>query len=241
MDIAGFSAFFLLGALVIAISFTLDWLYAKVLPIRSLYYAIRLPGIVLHELSHVAGCLLAGARIQNVVLFSKEGGSVTYTEPRIPVLGTVIINTAPIILLPLVLLLLTWAFSSFLGCNLVITLPLTVDADLLQTLGTDISAIFVSNLIIRFNGWFLLYLYLCITVVLSLAPSVQDLRNAATGLVLVAVICLLIIYSAYGPAVNLLKQALDLLAYPFMLGLIFEAVACVVSLPLVVVFWIRNR
>lgn len=241
MDIAGYLYFLLFGATVVLISGFLDRLYAAILPARFLSSAIRMPGIVLHELAHIAGCLLSGAKIKDVVLFSQEGGSVTYVKPKIPILGTVIISTAPLILLPLVLALLTWIFSSWLGCTLVIILPESSSSEVVFPVFATVAGIFYTNIIAQFNAWFLLYLYLCITIILSLAPSRQDLSNAAIGILLIAAGGLLIVISAYMPAISLLSQILDLIFYPFILGLVFEIVAGVVALPLVIFSGIRGR
>lgn len=241
MDTTGYLGFLLLAIMVTMISGLLDRLYAAILPARFLYYAIRMPGIVLHELAHVAGCLCTGARIRDIVLFSKEGGSVTYASPKIPVLGTVIISTAPLLLLPLVLSLLTWIFSTYLGCDLAITLPGSLDGDGAYGIGATVFTLFSANLITAFNPWFLLYLYLCTTIILSLAPSRQDFSNAAAGILLIAISGLLVLLSGFAPAISVLSQILDLMAYPFLLGLVFEITAGVVAVPLVVLYGIRTR
>ncbi len=241
MDSTGYLGFLFLAGVVVVISGLLDRLYAAVMPARFLYYALRMPGIVLHELAHVAGCLCTGAKIKNIVLFSKEGGSVTYANPKIPVLGTVIISTAPLLLLPLVLSLLTWVFSANLGCDLAITLPEPHTGIFAYGILGTVSGLFVANLITEFNGYFLLYLYLCTTIILSLAPSRQDFANAGAGILLVAGSGLLVILSGYGPAIAFLSQVLDLMAYPFLLGLVFEIIAGVVAVPLFVLYGIRSH
>ena len=70
------------GTSVMCISVMLDRLWARVLPMRFMYYVIRVPGVVVHECSHILGCLVTGAVITQVVFFSEEGGSVTYARPR---------------------------------------------------------------------------------------------------------------------------------------------------------------
>lgn len=241
MEITGYLGFLFLAVTVVVISGLFDRLYAAILPARFLYYVLRMPGVVLHELAHVAGCLCTGAKIKNVVLFSKEGGSVTYANPKIPVLGTVIISTTPLLLLPLVLSLLTWIFSVYLGCDLIITLPGFLDGDVAYGIGATVLTLFYANLIATFNGWFLLYLYFCTTIILSLAPSRQDFSNAAAGIILIAVSGLLVILSGYAPAISVLSQVLDLMAYPFLLGLVFEIITGVIAVPLVVLYGIRTR
>jgi hypothetical protein len=236
----GYLIFLLVAATVTVASYALDRLYAEILPARFLYEAIRIPGIALHELAHVAGCLVTGAKIRAIVLFSKDGGSVTYSGPKVPVLGTVVISTAPLVLLPLLLSLLTWVFSSFLGCSLGITIPETGSGDAPFQLAAAITGLFYENLVARFNGWFLVYLYLCVSIILSLAPSRQDFANATAGIALLAAAGLLVIGSGYAPAVSLMGKVLGLMAYPFMLGFLFEMIVAVVSLPLVVIYGIRN-
>jgi len=241
MDLAGYAGFLLLAVLVVAGSFALDWLFVRILPVRFLYYAVRLPGVILHELAHIAGCILTGAKVKNVVLFSKEGGSVSYANPEFPVLGNVIIGTAPLIVLPLVLSILTWIFATYLHCTLAITIPEAGSTNAPCLLVAMVIDLFYANLVLRFNSWFLLYLYLSVTIVLSLAPSRQDFSNAAIGIAFLAGCGLLILFSGFVPAIALLGKILDLMTYPFMLGLIFEMIGGVAALPLLVIYGIRSR
>ena len=105
MDIhaAPFLMVVLTGTGVIGISLALDVLWARVIPLRSFYYGIRAPGVIVHECSHILGCLITGAKVKTVVFFSEKGGSVTYTASKIPYLGDVVISTAPLFCIPLVL------------------------------------------------------------------------------------------------------------------------------------------
>jgi hypothetical protein len=241
MDITGFLLFLLLAATVTLVSYAFDRISGLVLPVRFLYYTVRMPGVVLHELAHVAGCLITGAEIRNVVLFSKDGGSVTYAEPKIPVLGTVIISTAPLLLLPLLLALLTAIVPALTGNTPFFALP-SPDSSLSPALLiAAVSGLFVSNLFVQFNGWFLLYLYLCTSIILSLAPSRQDLANAAAGITLIAISCILVIASGYGPAITLLDRVVSLLSYAFVLGLVFEAIVAVVLLPLLLIYGLVKK
>ena len=110
-----FLAVVLMGTGVIAISLALDVLWARVIPLRSFYYGIRAPGVIVHECSHILGCLITGATIKKVVFFSEKGGSVTHTSSKIPYLGDVVISTAPLFCVPLVLAGCTWCFRSILA------------------------------------------------------------------------------------------------------------------------------
>ena len=242
MDLSGFFQFILLAVMVILISVGLDRLYAAVVPFRSLYYAIRLPGVVLHEISHMIGCVVTGAEIRKVVYFSQEGGSVTYSEPRIPVVGTVIISTAPLFFLPLILAVLTWIFGTYFGCSVPPVVPLT--GDLVagsEDIFKNVIPLFSSNLIVHPNGWFLVYLFVCGSIVLSLAPSGQDFKNAAIGIGFLLALCLLILKSGFGPGIALVSLIASPMITAFSTGLLFEMIALVVALPFLLIFIVRRR
>jgi hypothetical protein len=225
-----------MGIVVILISRALDILWAHVIPIRFFYYIIRAPGVIVHELSHVFGCLIMGAKVKNLVFFSKEGGSVTYSQPKIPYLGDVVIGTAPLFCIPLLLAGCTWVFSQYLGCVFP-ALPQGVDltADLFL-LGTGVVGMFTRNLIVVFNPWFLLYLYITLTLVLSVAPSTQDIKNAASGICIITLAGILILWSANPLAVNILVEITRLISIGFVLGLSFGIIALIISFPLVIVY-----
>jgi len=226
----------LLGSGVIAISFALDVLWAHVLPLRSFYYAIRAPGVIVHECSHILGCIITGAKIKKVVFFSEEGGSVTYSSSKIPYIGDVVISTAPLVCIPIVLAGLTWVFSQYLGCVFP-PMPIPVNSvDALLGLVITITILFTQNLIVRFNPWFIVYLYLTVTLVLSLAPSAQDMRNATIGIGIILIACILILLSALPSLVSILESIIRLIGIGFTFGLMFEIIALVISTPLMVWF-----
>jgi hypothetical protein len=225
-----------LGIIVILISRALDVLWAQVIPIRFFYYVVRAPGVVVHELSHVLGCLIMGAKVKNIVLFSKEGGSVTYSSPKIPYIGDVVISTAPLFCIPLVLAGCTWIFSQYSGCVFP-PLPQSIGstADLFS-LGTGVVEIFTGNLIIAFNPWFLLYLYITLTLVLSVAPSAQDIRNAAIGIGILTLTGMLILWSGVPLMISILAEITRLVSIGFIFGLSFGIIALIISIPLMIVY-----
>jgi len=236
MDISGFLLIIITGIIVIALSYALDHIWAAAMPVRVVYLFIRLPGVVLHECSHIIGCLITGARIKNIVLFSKDGGSVTYSRPLFPIIGDVIISTAPLFLLPLALSCITWAFGTYLDCIFPAFPAMIASPDVLMDLMKAIFSAFPENLITRFNGWFLLYLYLTVSLVLSVAPSSQDIKNAAAGIILMIIAGVLIAGSGIPLAISVLDEFMRLLGYGFTLGLVFGLVAFAISLPLLVWF-----
>jgi hypothetical protein len=241
MDSSEFFSFVILAVVVVLISGGLARLFAKVAPFRLFYYAIRFPGIVLHEIAHVAGCVISGAGIKSVVLFSETGGSVTYTKPKIPLFGTVIISTAPLFVLPLVLAGLTWAFGTYFGCYVPPVFP--------SELGTvagfyemihEVISIFLTNLVSRFNGWFLVYLYLAGSIILSLAPSGQDLKNAAVGIVVIFSLCLLVIWGGFQGAMTVMSLIVTPMNTAFSIGLMYEMIAAFMSVPFILIHGMRR-
>jgi hypothetical protein len=228
------------GIVVMLISMALDFLWAQAMPVRVFYYILKAPGVIIHECAHVLGCLITGATIKKVVLFSREGGSVTYTSPKIPWLGDVVICTAPLFCIPLVLAGCTWVFSQYLGCALP-PLPSGVGLmDALPGLGSSIGEMFTRNLFVRFNAWFLLYLYLTLSLVLSVAPSSQDLRNAAIGLCIITLAGIVILWSGIPFAVSILEGITLLIGIGFALGLAFGIIALVISVPLMI-WYVHTR
>jgi len=225
-----------LGIIVILISRTLDVLWAQVLPMGFFYSLLRAPGVIIHELSHVLGCLICGAKVKKVVYFSNEGGSVTYSSPKIAYIGDLVINIAPLFCIPLILAGCTWIFSEYLGCEFP-PMPLGVNSmDALFGMFTGILGMFTSNLIIRFNPWFLVYLYLNLTLVLSVAPSTRDIKNAAAGIGIITLFGMLILWSSNPLAGSLLEGFVYLLSIGFSLGLLFGIIALVISTPLVILY-----
>ncbi|MFA4848999.1 MAG: metalloprotease family protein [Methanoregula sp.] len=240
MEYAGFLLVIATGIAVILISLALDFLWARSIPVRFFYYILRAPGVVVHECAHMLGCMLTGAKIRNVVLFSKEGGSVTYNPPVIPVIGNVVISTAPLFCIPLVLSLCTWFFSAYLGC-LLPALPLSVDStDAVVVMGGGILATFTQNLLVHFNAWFLVYLYLVLSLILSAAPSMQDIRNASIGICILAIIGVLILWSQIPWAVSILTEITRNIGMGFSLGLGFGLIALVLSSPLLIIYFYRR-
>jgi hypothetical protein len=225
-----------MGIMVILISRALDILWAQAIGVRYFYYIIRAPGVVIHELSHIIACLIMGAKVKKVVFFSKEGGSVTYSKPGIPYIGDMVIGTAPVLIIPLVLAGCTWVFSEYLGCVFP-PLPLGIYSfNDLVLLGTYIPAIFTQNLIAVFNPWFIVYLYITLTLVLSVAPSMQDIENAATGICIITLTGILILWSAIPVAVSILAEIIRLIGIGFVLGLTFGIIALTVSVPVVIIY-----
>ena len=188
-----FGAVIVTGIVVMGLSRLLDHIWARVLRSSWPYFLVSAPGVVVHECAHIIGCLITGAKIKKVVLISREGGMVTYAPPAIPLFGNVIISTAPLFFLPLVLAALTWVFGN-LRLRFLSAMPSLDSAASLYQLISMIGQTLYQNLFVAFNGWFLLYLYLVTSLVLSFSPSMQDLKNAVVGILIliIAGFCILL-------------------------------------------------
>jgi hypothetical protein len=131
-----------------------------------------IPGVAVHELSHAAACLLTGARIVKIELWTGSGGSVRHTRPRWPVVTQPLISLAPVLGGVLVL----WGLSRLLGVG-----PGWSDSHeagrLLPELGKLVTGL------ASWRTW--LFLFALVAVTSTLAPSRQDLRVAATGLLVI--------------------------------------------------------
>jgi hypothetical protein len=226
-----FLAVIVTGIVVMALSRLLDHVWAHVLRVPWLYLAVSAPGIIVHECAHILGCIVTGAHITKIVLISKEGGMVSYTKPKVPVIGNVIISTAPLFCLPLVLAGLSWIFATYAGCRFSSGLLSFGSVSSLVLLFSAIGQTLYDNLVASFNIWFLLYLYLVISLVLSVAPSLQDLKNAVAGLFVLILAGFLILFSGIPVLTSAFLELIGLLGTELAIGLAFECVALVVTLP----------
>jgi hypothetical protein len=155
-------------------------------------------------------------------------------------IGNVIISTAPLFCIPLVLTLCTWFFSNYLGC-LLPALPQSVDsADALIMMGGGVLETFTRNLIVKFNAWFLVYLFIVLSLILSAAPSLQDLKNASVGICILAVTGVVILWSQIPWAVSILTEITRIMGMGFAIGLGLGLIALVLSSPLVILYLLRR-
>jgi hypothetical protein len=228
---------FFTGLLVMGLSRLLDHIWVKALKYPWLYLFVSAPGVIVHECAHVIGCLVTGAKIKKVVLLSKDGGMVSYGSPAIPVLGNVIISSAPLFILPLALAGLTWFFGMYAGCTFpsLVFVPDTPTSlySLIPTIGQTL----YYNLVTAFNGWFILYLYLVTSLALSFSPSTQDLKNAVIGIFFLIGICLSVIFMNIPEMTSIFLTLLGLFGTGLVIGLMFELIALFVSLPVFLLYW----
>ncbi len=66
--------------------------------VSSRYIFLRLilfPGVVVHELAHVAACIVTGTPIQNISFWTETGGEVVHHKPKYAVVTQPFISFAP--------------------------------------------------------------------------------------------------------------------------------------------------
>ena len=224
------------GFVVMGLSRLLDHVWSRALNCSWPYFLISAPGVIVHECSHIIGCLLTGAKIKKVVLVSKEGGMVSYAPPVIPIFGNVIISTAPLFILPLVLAALTWMFGTYAGCTFISELPAFDSVASVSSILVAIGQTLSVNLYAKFNAWFLLYLYLVLSLVLSFSPSTQDLKNAIIGILIIAVTVFCLLFARIPEVTGFILKICGLFSTGLAIGFAFELVALVVTLPVLLFY-----
>lgn len=144
----------------------------------GIYRAILAPGIIIHELSHAVGCFITGARIVDLNLLDKNGGEVKHEQPAVPVLGMLIISTAPLVSGLLIVFLLL----NRVGVN--------INPDDINFNFREVMPLLNHMVQLLINiDWAkpinYLYIYLLISLTVTISPSKTDLIYALPGLVLI--------------------------------------------------------
>lgn len=160
---------------VLVLTYLIDFFLSRSIFGRN-YRIFVAPGVILHELSHVALCLLTGAKISHVSFFDRRGGSVTHSRPKIPVIGQILISLAPFFIGGIAIYFLAkllgvheselnfsnFSYSHFVGSLREMAAPI--------------------NLSDRRN-WVIIYLVL--SIIVTMTPSRQDLANILISLFLI--------------------------------------------------------
>lgn len=192
-----------------------DRLLAEIFP-RGKYRWIIWPGVIIHELSHAIVGKLMGAKIKDISLFSKTGGSVTHTSPRIPIIGMPLTSIAPLFGCTLALLGVMYIFGY---------------QDSLTSFST-IPSSFVEN----YKHWqWWVFVYLAIAIACPIAPSNHDFKNAWLGIFLIILTLGVLFYFHIGE--SYLTTGLQSITSLFILGATFELLATLIVFPI----WVLRR
>ncbi|MBE7491328.1 MAG: M50 family metallopeptidase [Planctomycetes bacterium] len=224
--LAAFLNLFLGVALLILATYGLRRLWIRAVPPKLLAYLIA-PGVAVHELSHAAACVLTGARVHSMVLFRSDGsGEVRHGPPKIKHVGDMIIALAPLAGCTLCLWLLGLLLQSPVNLYAVRvegvqTSQFAFLTDLGRLVFEDLRLALTTTSLTSWRTWVFLYFALCFTM--GMAPSRQDLKNGAVGILvlcLAAIVAHLVVdrlinATGDGPVFGFVANATIKLHYPF--------------------------
>lgn len=166
----------ILFAVIELLSYFYQKLFIGFSPLRAFLFL----GVFIHEFSHYLACKITLAPVHQFKV-GRLGGHVQHGRSRIPLLGGMLISLAPLIVgIVLLIFLLFWVgqtslkdfWQSFSAGEL-------SSASLLFAYAKNL----ISNVsIISWQFW--LWLFLSLNILAVFAPSKQDLKNIAFGLVI---------------------------------------------------------
>ena len=209
--------------LLILVSFLMNKIWENIIP-GKIRQIIIFPGVIIHELSHALGCIITGAKIKEISLFSSRGSYVSHSKPIVPLIGSFIISFSPIAGSILFLFL----FSEIFG----FTLPSIIFSfDLFYQNFVDTlkeSIIFIIN---NYQFWqFWVFSYLAISLVISLSPSKKDFKNSFLSVLFLAFI--LIIFSYFSLFSDLIISFFEnYLIGVLGIGFFFGLLSVIITLP----------
>ncbi len=205
-------------AALILVSFVLERIWSGIFSGRG-YQLVLFPGVVIHEFSHALGCLLSGAKVDEISLFSSKGSYVKHGKPKLPLIGSFVISFAPI--------------AGGIASLWVAAKPLGL---VLPRVGASFSfdevremALFATD---NWESWpFWVFVYLTISIVICLVPSKQDLNNSALSAVFV--LAAIVLINRFGPIDldPIISNASGILA----IGVFFGLMALALSFPILLV------
>ena len=171
---------------------------------RNFYLALTWPGVVIHELSHLIGCIITFTRVRRVHLFYPHGdtlGMVEHDRVHNPIYK-IIISIAPLFGVTGVIWLLTkWVFPELYLSQIesigVAFTDFTSFQRFFSFTGEYFSTYwaYIANLFssVDFTQWqTYLFIYLMLTISSHAAPSKVDLKHTYLGIFGLAVLLVLV-------------------------------------------------
>ncbi len=216
--------FFVWLFLLIGISFFLNYFWARFFPER-IKQIIVFPGVIIHEISHALGCIIMGAKIKEVALFSSKGSYISHSKPLIPLIGNFVISFSPIVG--------SIAFLAFFFRIFEFSLP---EINLfLEPVYLSFLSIFRESIafaIDNYQKWeFWVFSYLAISLVISLSPSKKDFKNSILSSFFIAVTLGFFLYFGFfSDFINnfLENHVIEVLG----IGVFFSFSAIIITLPI---------
>ncbi len=208
----------------ITISFFLNYFWNRFFP-QKIKQLIVFPGIIVHEISHALGCLIMGAKIKEVALFSSKGSYVSHSKPLIPVIGKFIISFSPIAGSIACLALFFHIFEfNFPEIDLSLS---PIYLGFLNVFRESI--VFVINNYQKWEFW--VFCYLIVSLVISLSPSKQDFKNSfSSSLFIVLILTVLLYFGIFFDPINSFLK--DPIIKILGVGVFFGFSAMIITLPI---------
>jgi len=227
---------------------------------RTLYLITQWPGVMVHELSHLVGCLVTFTRVFQVKLFAPQGdtlGFVSHAQSRNPV-KNIIISLAPLFGVTAVI----WLLIRFLLPELYFSILNPVKAGLADFTSFSQFFSFTKDYFAQYSQYFsnlwqnidfsiwqtYVFIYLMLSLGAHAAPSKQDLKHTFYGLAGLVIIFLILYYLGLWLKVDILWSITKWLAYPFSLtasfltyGIFFAVLAVIIMFLVSLVLGITHR
>lgn len=144
------------------ISNSLNWRYLNYRVVSFLYYI----GALVHETSHAAVCIATGAKIEEFKVFSPQP-HVTHRKSKLPLVGELLISSAPIASGLLFLFLV----NRYLLGNYFAVPPLSGWQDIF----TEPLKLLLQINLFQWQSWVMILLFFNVGAMLG--PSARDLKN----------------------------------------------------------------
>ncbi len=201
-----------------------------------LRYVVKFTADILQALYKCHACVLTRTKVYEVDMFEESGGYVKHERRGPLVMG--FIGLAPMLGASLVLMFLVWLFGlggvDYAPSGIDLEDPFTSFSGMLFSAGATMWMNF-SSLSLA-TVLFIVFLYLVWSVVACIAPSQPDLKHAFAGALMVALLCVGLVFLqplaflGFGgtPALDLIG---GLLANTIGLGLILSFITLVIGLP----------
>lgn len=181
---------------ILILSFVINMLLQN--SVGSFYRIFVAPGVIAHELSHAFACYITGAKVSDISMFKKEGGEVKHGASSIPVLGSILISTAPFVVGAILIYLLS-KLIGFRPINL-------VNFDFMpNNIAFLIKASFSGLNFAAIKTW--IGLYLVLSIAMTMIPSLQDMKNMFLSLIFIFIMVFIIYrYTNFRPDMSFLLR-----------------------------------
>lgn len=228
MNLSSFIAFIFWVAILIVASYLIDKFLAQLISSR-LYRILITPGIIVHELSHAIACVLMRAKINRIRFFTESGGAVEHQPPRVPLIGKPVISLAPLAGVTMTI----FGLAYYIGYHAIVS---RIDFSTSFLLNFSVLAKGVFKIVTwSFGDWqFWVFLYLLISLSASIAPSTTDLKQAALGAGVMAIIIGLLINFNTGTAM-ISYVISQYLGWVIALGAMFEMLSLGIIIPIYII------